>query len=63
MVPLEIVTYIRTADYPEDAVIACIPWNSHFTDLRVVLSNKAADEYKDIDILVSQINGLISPRY
>jgi hypothetical protein len=51
--PLEITGYLRPVDYPAGAPIGGIPWNSHFTDLRIVISNSTADDYLNADISIT----------
>lgn len=38
--------------YPEGAVIAGIPWDSHLTDLRVWIKNPSNEDYSDLDVAV-----------
>lgn len=51
--PLTIDSYaIRTEEQPSKNTIAKIPWNSHFTDLRVSVTNPSDDDYHDVDLVV-----------
>jgi hypothetical protein len=50
--PLRTIAYTRPGDYPASTVIGGIPWNSHFTDLRVAITNPTSDDYHDVDITI-----------
>jgi hypothetical protein len=43
---------MRKGDYSPGTVIAGIPWNSHFTDLRVWIKNPTDNDYRDVDLAV-----------
>lgn len=50
--PLKALTYTRPGNYSSGVEIGGIPWNQHFTDLRVVITNVTADDYRNVDILL-----------
>lgn len=53
LAPLTFDSYaMRKGEYPSGTVIAGILWNSHFTDLRVSITNPTDDDYSDIDIAI-----------
>lgn len=39
-------------NYPDGVTIAGIEWNSHFTDLRVIVDNPSANDYHNVDLFV-----------
>jgi hypothetical protein len=41
---------MRNGDYSPGVTIAGMAWDSHFTDLRVVLTNPTDDDYENLDI-------------
>jgi hypothetical protein len=43
---------MRKGDYPAGTIIGGISWDSHFTDLRVAITNPTDDTYEDIDLIV-----------
>lgn len=51
--PLGLKAYVRQTNYPRDTVIAGIAWDSHFTDLRISVTNASSDDYQDLDISIS----------
>ncbi len=51
--PLTIDSYaIATEEYPSENAIAGIPWNYHFTDLRVSITNPTDTDYHGVDLAV-----------
>lgn len=51
--PLNFDSYaMRNGDYPSGTVIAGIPWNSHFTDLRVWVTNPTENDYDEVYLSV-----------
>jgi hypothetical protein len=51
LAPLTLDSYaIRTEEHPTGETIAKIAWDSHFTDLRVLITNPTDDDYRDVDM-------------
>lgn len=51
--PLSFDSYaIRTDEFSSDGEIARIQWDSHFTDLRVSITNPSEDDYHDVDLVI-----------
>jgi hypothetical protein len=49
--PLDFDAYvIHETDYVDGTVIGGIPWNPHFTDLRVWIKNPTAEDYSDVSL-------------
>jgi hypothetical protein len=43
---------MRNGEYSPDTVISGIIWDSHFTDLRVALTNSSDADYEDVDVTI-----------
>jgi hypothetical protein len=50
--PLEALAYTTPGDHPAGTVIGDISWNSHFTDLRVAITNSSPDDYHHLNMLL-----------
>lgn len=51
--PVKVLSYaMRKGDYPSGTSIAGITWDSHLTDLRVLLTNPIDDDYDNLDVEV-----------
>jgi hypothetical protein len=51
--PIDFKSYaMRNGDYPPGTAIAGITWDSHLTDLRVVMTNPTDDDYENLDVAV-----------
>jgi hypothetical protein len=49
--PLDMGAYaMRNGDYPDGTEIGGIVWNSHYTDLRILITNASDDDYQDVDL-------------
>jgi len=43
---------MRRGEYSADTIIGDIKWNSHFTDLRVTVTNPSDTDYENLDLAV-----------
>jgi hypothetical protein len=50
--PLGMAAYVRPSDYSNGTKVEGISWDSHFTDLRIGITNATEDDYRDVDISI-----------
>lgn len=50
--PVNLEAYVRPGSHPANTSIGGIPWDPHFTDLRIALTNPTDDDYKDLDVVI-----------
>jgi hypothetical protein len=50
--PLDLVAYSPPGDYPPGTPVGGIPWDSHFADLRLGITNPTAADYQGVDLLL-----------
>src|SRR6266567_2429075 len=50
--PLELKAYVPPGGHADAASIGGIYWDSHFTDLRIAISNSTANDYQNLDVLL-----------
>jgi hypothetical protein len=50
--PLEVLSYTTPGYHTAGVLIGDIPWNSHFTDLRVDITNSTANDYHGLNVLL-----------
>ena len=50
--PLEVAAYVPPGGHANAASIDGISWDSHFTDLRIAMSNSTPIDYQDLDVLL-----------
>jgi hypothetical protein len=50
--PLEVAAYVPPGGHADGASIGGISWDSHFTDLRIAMSNSTPIDYQNLDVLL-----------
>lgn len=50
--PLEVSAYVPPGGHADAESIGGIAWDSHFTDLRMAMSNSTSNDYQNLDVVV-----------
>jgi len=50
--PLVVSAYVPPGGHADETAIGGISWDSHFTELRIAISNSTADDYQNLDVLL-----------